>query len=506
VLLLLNDLDLRQSIMMAVKEDVKPPNGASGTTAKSTGTNSMSPLRQRHLGRASPFAADLANPRRSSNMSGSVDDARQSILSSTDDLLFPRVQNGGLERHQEPSHWHSAPLAMALLPALGGLLFQNGSAVVTDLTLLGLAAVLLNWSVRLPWYVFSKQASVGMRELIMIRDWYRSAQSIRPLSAPSTPPHPRRPSNTILEEGEESPNEFPTPPELQPPLPDELQDPKPLSTKQRSAASELRIHEILALIACFLSPALGAFLLHHIRSQLSRPSEGLVSNYNLTIFLLASELRPLIHLVKMVQARTLFLQRHLSPSDIHSDLNTISPTSINALTARLDELETYIASSAPKSNGGPHPPPPPNPQDLLATLRKSLSPDIEALNRAVRRYEKRATLLSMQTESRLADLEARMGDAITLAAAAERGVSNFNRKSTMAVVLEWGMRAAMVPVQLAWVAVALPMRVVGVGWGVAEGYVGAKVKKEVKTATGKGSGDSGRERRREKGRGGKKIM
>lgn len=348
----------------------------------------------------------------------------------------------------------------------------------------------------------SQQASTEMRALTISRDWYRSAQSIRPLSGPSTPPHPRRPSNTILEEDEGSPNEFPTPPELQPPLPDELQDPKPPSTKQRSAASELRIHELLALTACFLSPALGAFLLHHIRSQLSRPSEGLVSNYNLTIFLLASELRPLIHLVKMVQARTLFLQRHLLPSD----LNTVSPTSIHALTTRLDELETYIASSAPKSNGGPHPPPPPNPQDLLATVRKSLSPDIEALNRAVRRYEKRATLLAMQTESRLADLEARMGDAITLAAAAERGVSNFNRKSTMAVMLEWGMHAAMVPVQLAWVAVALPMRVVGSGWGIVEGYVGARVRKEVKTATGKGSGDSGRERRREKGRGGKKIM
>jgi len=157
VLLLLNDFDLRLSTMMAVKEDIKPPNSANGTTAKSTGRTSMSLLRHRPLGRSSAFAADLASPRRSSNMSGSVDDARQSILSSTDDLLFPRIQNGGLERHQEPSHWHSAPLAMALLPALGGLLFQNGSAVVTDLTLLGLAAVLLNWSVRLPWYVFPKR-------------------------------------------------------------------------------------------------------------------------------------------------------------------------------------------------------------------------------------------------------------------------------------------------------------------------------------------------------------
>jgi hypothetical protein len=41
---------------------------------------------------------------------------------------------------------------LALLPAVGGLFFQNGSAVVTDITLLALAAIFLNWAVRLPWY------------------------------------------------------------------------------------------------------------------------------------------------------------------------------------------------------------------------------------------------------------------------------------------------------------------------------------------------------------------
>ena len=80
-----------------------------------------------------------------------MDEARQSLRSSTDDLLLPRVKASGLETHNEPSHWHSIPLALALLPAVGGLLFTNGSQVVTDVTLLGLAAIFLNWSVRLPW-------------------------------------------------------------------------------------------------------------------------------------------------------------------------------------------------------------------------------------------------------------------------------------------------------------------------------------------------------------------
>lgn len=51
----------------------------------------------------------------------------------------------------ETSNWDSAPLAFALLPAIGGMLFKNGSSVMTDVMLLALAAIFLNWSVRLPW-------------------------------------------------------------------------------------------------------------------------------------------------------------------------------------------------------------------------------------------------------------------------------------------------------------------------------------------------------------------
>lgn len=115
----------------------------------------LHPYDSSHLGATSTFE-DMSHPlkrRRSSTFSDSIDDAKQSIKSSTDDLLLPRLRSEGLPSHLEPSHWHSTPLALALLPAIGGIFFQNGSAIVTDFTLLGLAAIFLNWSVRLPWYV-----------------------------------------------------------------------------------------------------------------------------------------------------------------------------------------------------------------------------------------------------------------------------------------------------------------------------------------------------------------
>lgn len=113
----------------------------------------ISPYTHRPLGRASTFAdvPSSLTRRRGSTLSDTLDETRQSIRSSTDDLLLPKPLSPHSVSSGEHSYWHSSPLALALLPALGGLFFKNGSALVTDLTLLVLAAVFLNWSVRLPW-------------------------------------------------------------------------------------------------------------------------------------------------------------------------------------------------------------------------------------------------------------------------------------------------------------------------------------------------------------------
>ena len=120
---------------------------------KMPGRTNTSPNAHRPLGRASTFAdvPHSLTKRRGSAFSDSLDDARQSMRSSTDDLLLPRPVSPQSLSTGEHSHWHSAPLVLALLPAFGGLFFENGGALVTDLTLLGLAAVFLNWSVKLPW-------------------------------------------------------------------------------------------------------------------------------------------------------------------------------------------------------------------------------------------------------------------------------------------------------------------------------------------------------------------
>ena len=278
------------------------------------------------------------------------------------------------------------------------------------------------------------------------------------------------------------------------------------SQTSSSAASELRIHELLALLTCFISPLIGSWLLHHIRDQLSRPSEGLVSNYNLTIFVMAAELRPLSHLIKLVQARTLYLQRVVSSNPHQTSSSSLQQDTIDELTHRISELESQLPTTP---NGTPKAPINPAQQhDLIAATRKTLQPDVDALNRAVRRYEKRATLLTMQTESRLQGLESKLADAITLAAAAERSsqASKQRRRSGVVVMLDWAASAVLIPLQLAWTVVTLPGKLVSGVVGYVEEVVGRKYKREMKTAGRAPDGSKLGVERRKTGRGAKKAM
>ena len=97
----------------------------------------------------------------------------------------------------------------------------------------------------------------------------------------------------------------------------------------------------------------------------------------------------------MVQARTLHLQRSVATNP-HAQ-SPASPTALSDLSTRLAELETHIADIT--SNGSSSKSPLP---DFATQIRKTFQPDLDALNRAVRRYEKKATLLTMQTRVRKA--------------------------------------------------------------------------------------------------------
>lgn len=200
------------------------------------------------------------------------------------------------------------------------------------------------------------------------------------------------------------------------------------SPQQQSALSELYLHEVMALLSCFSLPMIAAYILHMIRSQLSRPSEGLVSNYNLTIFILVSEVRVLSHIIKLVQARTLHLQRvvHSNP---YGTLPTTNSLRINAILERLDALESdsitrdVVVEEEEEDSESTK-----AAQEAVLTkdVRNAIQPELDALNRAVRRYEKKSTLLQSHVDAHFASMDARVEDAIALAAVAAKNSSKRN--------------------------------------------------------------------------------
>jgi hypothetical protein len=386
-------------------------------------------LRQRMLNRAATFsegAQHATAPRRRNSTLSQYSDTRHSFRSSTDDLqqFLGKNDMDKLTTTDEVSFWHSAPLAFAIVPAVAGLLFQNGGAIVTDILLLGFGSLFLNWCVRTPWYV---HVSLCRATADRDREWYHAAQHTQYVDYDE----PER-DDTILE-GDEVGVE---------PMEDDVQAPGPADTvpldnkdvvnnsnapsskAQDEAHKELRTNEMLALFTCFIGPLVGACLLHAIRSQLTRPAEGLVSNYNLTIFVMGAELRPMHHIIKLQQARMLHLQRL-----VHSDHKLeYTRADIHDLSTRLASLEARVSESPQNTDV--------ESLKIGATVRQGLQPQLDALNRAVRRYEKRQAAQSMQIEARFQELDGRMRDALALAAAAART----------------GQRPGMIPMLLTWVA------------------------------------------------------
>lgn len=425
-------------------------NGKGASSAISPPPTLRGRLSTRTLSSRDPPSSAGAQPlsrRRSSILSfTSFDDTRH----SAGDFIRPGL---GLDddieaHHEEPSHWHSSPLAFAFLPALAGLFFTNGSGFVTDVLLLGLAALFLNWSVRLPWYASMLGLDYCFANIVD-RDWYYSAQAVVSI------PRSRR-SSTTLDEVDE--DESPTDSDPQSKTGGILEREK-LSASiqagidQKEAAAKLRQHEILALLSTFALPAFAAYLLHVIRGQLSRPSNGLVSDYNLTIFLLAAEIRPVRQLIRIITNRTLHLQRSVAAGN--------DPTSLSRSDKALSELLSRMSDLESKLNGHGLSPGPTIAQkeemlSLSGELKKRYEPRLEALERAVRRYEKRATTLTLLTEQRLQSLESRLQDALSLAAVAAQ---SHNKPGVIAALLSASSKMMMLPLEVLWFVTIWPVKV-----------------------------------------------
>jgi hypothetical protein len=149
----------------------------------------------------------------------------------------------------------------------------------------------------------------------------------------------------------------------------------PAQAEAEAAAINLRRTELLALTSCVAAPLIGGYLLHYIREFLSRPSEGLVSTFNITLFVMAAELRPAMKLMEMIKQRSLYLQRIVHKDMLESNINN-APVDIEPVNQKIMNLENTIEElrmSIVRVQGGR--------EEVVTGVREGVRADVEALNR-----------------------------------------------------------------------------------------------------------------------------
>jgi hypothetical protein len=248
-------------------------------------------------------------------------------------------------------------------------------------------------------------------------EWYHASRTLRLMSDSQNSPMPffagtegfgsTTEESAIATEDEDN---TPTPSQHNP---DNNTDPE-----IEAATMNLRRTELLALTSCVASPLIGGYLLHYIREFLSRPSEGLVSTFNITLFVMAAELRPAMKLMEMIKQRSLYLQNIVHKDTLESNVNNNnSPVvDIEPLNQKIERLENMIEElqmSIVRVQGGR--------EEVVTGVREGVRADVEALNRilsvrnglilgAVRRYEKSFALHRVHTEDRINLLSSRVND------------------------------------------------------------------------------------------------
>ncbi|KAF2417238.1 hypothetical protein EJ08DRAFT_703439 [Tothia fuscella] len=378
-------------------------------------------------------SADFLNRRTSSNSSlrGAFSRNERRLSRTSADIPLPRISENVFYDSGEPAQWHSASLLFVALPAFAGIFFENGSLIMTDVLMLALGCLFLYWSVKWPW------------------QWYVAAQAI---SIANEDPDA---DDAIYDEASDEEREDGEPVQKEAESIENmgLQNARN-QMKHDAAVKTLQSDENMAFFACFFSPVAVAYLLHTIRPYLSRPSGGIVSNSNLTLFVLAAEVRPFLHLSSLIEARTMRLQRVVTsfprPVDNKQD-------QIDALTRRVEEVEARTTLGSPPSsdkdrNVSLDP-------SIEKNVRQSLQPQLDALNRAVRGYEKRARTQAMVMEARLQDLESRLRDALSLAAAASR--NNQQRPGVFLFLLDHLSNLMMAPFEVFAKLVLWPLHLLG---------------------------------------------
>ncbi|CEP17629.1 hypothetical protein [Parasitella parasitica] len=153
-------------------------------------------------------------------------------------------------------------------------------------------------------------------------------------------------------------------------------------SKRKLMTAELRRHELAGLLLVVLSPVIAGYTLQYSRYLLSSV-DRYISEFNVAIFILAASIKPLTHVITLLQQRTIFLQTEALNSD----------NQVQVLEKKLDLLEKdfYGLQRAFATK-----------QDLGQVVAEDINPSLQQLATGLKRSEKRDLALRKWYEEQFA--------------------------------------------------------------------------------------------------------
>lgn len=207
-----------------------------------------------------------------------------------------------------------------------------------------------------------------------------------------------------------------------------------MTAKQVSVESQLRMAELQAFGGLIFGPLLGAFLLNYVRGTMARPANGLITNFNITVFILAAELRPLRIAYDYLTNRSDALQQ---------ELTEVSPARYEELEKQIQDLVSRIPEAQRQSPGR-------RGSTALTNGVHTVSEDseLQQIKYALKKFEKYEANNKYEFETKLYALERKLAD---LGARAETVTStNFSLKRLLSSLL-------LLPARLVYKTITMPI-------------------------------------------------
>ncbi|KAF8972868.1 hypothetical protein BGZ46_009986 [Entomortierella lignicola] len=242
------------------------------------------------------------------------------------------------------SDTHSWPILFAVIPPLGALVFGK-SDIFSDILTLMLIAFFLYNIIKVPWELYY---AARTRRAVLT--------SVSANAAPLDP---------VLE------------------------------MRRRNAAVSLRRQEFFSLLLVLASPFLGGYVLQYLKSFFSS-YEDYLSALNIELFIIASAIRPLTHLISLLKARALHLQDQIHYPD--TDVESLKKK-VATIESELTQLRRAYATK----------------RDVLQ-VQDSVEPTLNQLTKQIKRHDKKETMLRSYTEERFASIDEKLREYDTILA------------------------------------------------------------------------------------------